>query len=64
MAKSLRVKAAEAGRKHYTGEPCKRNPAHGTARYTSSGQCVKCCGEVSLKRVKYIRDTLKAAVSA
>lgn len=64
MKKHPRMTAAERGEKQYRGIECKRNPAHGTKRYTSSGQCVQCCSESAKARVAAIRSTLKAAVSA
>lgn len=37
-----RVHAIESGAPRYVGSPCRRDPAHGTLRYTSGGGCVAC----------------------
>ena len=58
---NVRLSAAQAGQSIYSGNPCKHG--HGDKRYTSSGQCVKCCALSSAKRNDHIRNTLKANIT-
>lgn len=57
--KNPRMKAAEQGKTHYEGQPCKTCGT--TQKYTSTGNCVQCSKTATAEQRRKVRELLAQA---
>lgn len=53
------MKAAEQGKTHYEGQPCKT--CGSTLKYTSTGNCVPCSKTATAEQRRKVRELLAQA---